>query len=160
MKNDPGFSIRRLVIDLLFCTLVSMAIDNIPSNEIKLLFEDFFHLAQRGKQLEQFEFINGHNVFFGHLWWSVKYEEVYLKAYGSIAEARQEIGNYFELYKYRRRHQSLDRRTPDVVYWATPPKKETAFSIMGISHATYFSRKNGWACSESYGIIRDHGQSG
>jgi putative transposase len=66
------------------------------------------------------------NVFIERLWWSVKYEEVYLKAYGSIAEARRELGNYFELYNYRRRHQSLDKRTSDVVYWATLPKKEAA----------------------------------
>lgn len=66
------------------------------------------------------------NVFIERLWWSVKYEEVYLKAYGSIAEARRELGNYFELYNCRRRHQRLDRRTPDVVYWATLPKKEIA----------------------------------
>jgi len=66
------------------------------------------------------------NVFIERLWWSVKYEEVYLKAYCSIVEARREIGNYFELYNYRRRHQSLDRRTPDVVYWTTLPKKEAA----------------------------------
>jgi len=66
------------------------------------------------------------NVFIERLWWSVKYEEVYLKAYCSIAEARQGIGNYFELYNYRRRHQSLDRRTPNVVYWATLTKKEAA----------------------------------
>ncbi len=66
------------------------------------------------------------NVFIERLWWSVKYEGVYLKAYCSIAEARREIGNYFELYNYRRRHQSLDRRTPDVVYWTTLPKKEAA----------------------------------
>jgi len=66
------------------------------------------------------------NVFIERLWWSVKYEEVYLKAYCSITEAKREIGNYFELYNYRRRHQSLDKRTPDVVYWATLPKKEAA----------------------------------
>jgi len=66
------------------------------------------------------------NVVIERLWWSVKYEEVYLKAYASISEARRELGNYFELYNCRRRHQSLDRRTPDVVYWATLPKKETA----------------------------------
>ena len=65
-------------------------------------------------------------VIIERLWWSVKYEEVYLKAYGSVAEARREIGNYFELYNYRRRHQSLDKRTPDIVYWATLPKKEAA----------------------------------
>jgi len=59
------------------------------------------------------------NVFIERLWRSVKYEEVYLKAYGSMAEARQGLGTYFEFYNGRRRHQSLGRRTPAEVYWAT-----------------------------------------
>ena len=59
------------------------------------------------------------NVFVERLWKSVKYEEVYLKAYGSIAEARKELGNYFEFYNQRRRHQGLDRKTPNEVYRAT-----------------------------------------
>lgn len=62
------------------------------------------------------------NVFIERLWWSVKYQDVYLKAYSSIAEARKGLGEYFEFYN-RRRHQSLDRRTPDDVYWNTLPKK-------------------------------------
>jgi len=62
------------------------------------------------------------NVFVERLWKSVKYEEVYLKAYGSIAEARRELGKYFEFYNQRRRHQGLDRRTPDAVYKATLPE--------------------------------------
>lgn len=59
------------------------------------------------------------NVFIERLWKSVKYEEVYLKAYELMKEARRELGNYFELYNRRRRHQGLGRRTPDAVYWAT-----------------------------------------
>jgi putative transposase len=59
------------------------------------------------------------NVFIERLWRSVKYEEVYLKAYGSMAEARQGLRTYFEFYNDRRRHQSLGRRTPAEVYWAT-----------------------------------------
>ena len=59
------------------------------------------------------------NIFIERLWRSVKYEEVYLKAYGSIGEARRELGVYFEFYNHRRWHQSLDDRTPDEVYWAT-----------------------------------------
>ncbi len=66
------------------------------------------------------------NVFIERLWWSVKYQDVYLKAYGSIAEARQGLGEYFEFYNLRRRHQSLDRRTPDDVYWSTLPNKQVA----------------------------------
>lgn len=66
------------------------------------------------------------NVFVERLWRSVKYEDVYLKAYGSIAEARQGLREYFEFYNRRRRHQSLDRRTPDDVYWSTLPKNQVA----------------------------------
>lgn len=61
------------------------------------------------------------NVFIERLWRSVKYEEVYLKAYGSLTEARQELGAYFKFYNERRRHQGLDGKTPDEVYWGTLP---------------------------------------
>ena len=57
------------------------------------------------------------NVFVERLWRSLKYEEVYLKAYETVAEARSGIGNYFEFYNGERRHQRLvDRQTPDQVY--------------------------------------------
>ena len=56
------------------------------------------------------------NVFVERLWRSLKYEEVYLKAYETVAEARLSIGNYFRFYNGERRHQSLNRRTPDQVY--------------------------------------------
>lgn len=61
------------------------------------------------------------NVFIERLWKSVKYEEVYLKAYSSMAEARRELEGYFELYNRRRHHQGLDNRTPDEVYWSSRP---------------------------------------
>ena len=54
------------------------------------------------------------NAFVERLWRSVKYEDVYLKAYASIAEARHGLREYFEFYNRQRRHQSLDRRTPDI----------------------------------------------
>lgn len=66
------------------------------------------------------------NVFVERLWRSVKYEEVYLKAYESLGEARQGLGDYFEFYNQKRRHQGLDYRTPDEVYWDTLPKEEAA----------------------------------
>ena len=66
------------------------------------------------------------NVFVERLWRSVKYEEVYLKAYESLGEARRGLGDYFEFYNSRRRHQGLDYRTPDEVYWDTLPKEATA----------------------------------
>ena len=56
------------------------------------------------------------NVFVERLWRSVKYEDVYLKAYETVAEARDGIGTYFEFYNHERRHQGLDRRTPEQVY--------------------------------------------
>jgi len=56
------------------------------------------------------------NVFIERLWRSLKYEEVYLKAYETVAQANQGIGNYFDLYNQERPHQSLDRFTPDEVY--------------------------------------------
>ena len=56
------------------------------------------------------------NVFVERLWRSLKYEEVYLKAYNSVTEARQSIAEWIETYNTERRHQSLGRRTPDTVY--------------------------------------------
>ena len=58
------------------------------------------------------------NVFIERLWRSVKYEEVYLKAYNSPREAEQEIGKYFRFYNEERCHQGLDEQTPDQVYLA------------------------------------------
>ena len=66
------------------------------------------------------------NVFVERLWKSVKYEEVYLKAYNSLGEARQELKAYFDFYNCRRRHQGLDGRTPDEVYWTTLPRNPVA----------------------------------
>lgn len=57
------------------------------------------------------------NVFIERVWRSLKYEEVYLKAYDSMAVARLQIGAYFDFYNQKRRHQSLDYRTPDMVYY-------------------------------------------
>lgn len=66
------------------------------------------------------------NVFIERLWRSVKYEDVYLKAYGSLTEARRGLAAYFEFYNQKRRHQGLDDRTPDEVYWSTLPQIEVA----------------------------------
>ncbi len=66
------------------------------------------------------------NVFVERLWRNVKYEEVYLHAYGSIAEANRELGIYFEFYNRTRPHQGLERRTPDAVYFGTQTLKVAA----------------------------------
>jgi putative transposase len=56
------------------------------------------------------------NVFVERLWRSVKYEEVYLKDYQDAWHAASSLGEYFEFYDHRRRHQALDYRTPAEVY--------------------------------------------
>jgi putative transposase len=61
------------------------------------------------------------NVFVERLWRSVKYEEVYLRAYESIGEARKSIGRYLDFYNGRRPHQSLDDATPDQAYFNQSP---------------------------------------
>jgi putative transposase len=65
------------------------------------------------------------NVFVERLWRSVKYEEVYLKAYASVNEARASLGTYFAFYNTRRPHQALDGRTPDQAYF-TPQQLPAA----------------------------------
>ena len=60
------------------------------------------------------------NVFVERLWRSVKYKEVYLRAYASASDARSSIGRYLTFYNTRRPHSSLDRKTPDQAYFNQP----------------------------------------
>jgi len=57
------------------------------------------------------------NVFVERLWRSIKYEEVYLRAYDTVSDARSSIGKYLAFYNGRRPHSSLDRMTPDEAYF-------------------------------------------
>ncbi len=57
------------------------------------------------------------NIFTERLWRSVKYEEVYLKEYATVLEAKENIENYFYFYNYERKHQSLNYRTPAEIYF-------------------------------------------
>jgi putative transposase len=52
------------------------------------------------------------NIFVERLWRSLKYEEVYLRAYDNVAQARHGIAAYFEFYNHQRLHQALGYRTP------------------------------------------------
>ena len=52
------------------------------------------------------------NIFVERLWRSLKYEEVYLNAYASVAEAKAGIGFWLGFYNEERQHQSLGYRTP------------------------------------------------
>src|SRR3984957_4984378 len=66
------------------------------------------------------------NVFVERLWRSVKYEEVYLRAYETVGEARNSIGRYLDFYNGRRPHSSLDGSTPDQAYFNSPPLRTAA----------------------------------
>jgi putative transposase len=66
------------------------------------------------------------NVFVERLWRSVKYEEVYLRAYDSVAQARASLGRYLNFYNSKRPHSSLGARTPDQAYFTPAPQKLAA----------------------------------
>ena len=66
------------------------------------------------------------NVFVERLWRSVKYEEVYLRAYDSVADARASLGRYLVFYNALRPHSSLDARTPDHAYFNHQPQRAAA----------------------------------
>jgi hypothetical protein len=56
------------------------------------------------------------NIFVERLWRSLKYEEVYLNAYATVAEAKAGIGTWLSFYNNERQHQSLGYRTPQQIY--------------------------------------------
>jgi putative transposase len=65
------------------------------------------------------------NVFIERLWRSVKYQDVYIKEYRSTGALRIGLRQWFERYD-RRRHQGIDNRTPNEVYWSTLPGRRNA----------------------------------
>ena len=93
-----------------------------------------FHNSDQGSQFTSYEYISllkkfpeikismdgrgrcFDNIFTERLWRTVKYEEVYLRDYTSYNEANQSLKNYFQLYNYRRLHQSLNYQTPAEIY--------------------------------------------
>ncbi|MBA3810313.1 MAG: IS3 family transposase [Caulobacteraceae bacterium] len=66
------------------------------------------------------------NVFVERLWRSVKYEEVYLRAYDSVGQARASLGRYLAFYNGKRPHSSLGARTPDQAYFNHQPLARAA----------------------------------
>jgi putative transposase len=66
------------------------------------------------------------NVFVERLWRSIKYEEVYLRAYDTVSEARASLSRYVNFYNGRRPHSSLDRQTPDQAYFTRLPQSVAA----------------------------------
>jgi putative transposase len=76
--------------------------ERLQSNQIRISWDG------RGRALD--------NVFVERLWRSVKYEEVYIKDYQTVSEARSNLKQYFSFYNSERYHQSLDYKTPIAVY--------------------------------------------
>jgi putative transposase len=72
------------------------------------------------------------NIFVERLWRSLKYEEVYLRAYESVAEARQGIASYFEFYNNERLHQALGYRAPRQVFEkaCSPPVRRVGKTLV------------------------------
>jgi putative transposase len=66
------------------------------------------------------------NVFVERIWRSVKYEEVYLRAYDSVGDARASLGLYLDFYNSKRPHSSLDAKTPDHAYYDHAPQRAAA----------------------------------
>ncbi len=66
------------------------------------------------------------NVFIERLWKSVKYEDIYLKAYASMAEVKNGLTSYFQFYNEKRWHNSFDKKTPNMVYYDTESQKQVA----------------------------------
>jgi len=66
------------------------------------------------------------NVFVERLWRSLKYEDVYLRAYETVRDAQQGLARYLHFYNQLRPHRALDGRTPDRVYWENRPAQPSA----------------------------------
>jgi len=66
------------------------------------------------------------NVFIERLWKSVKYEDVYLKSYGSMTEVKRDLSLYFKFYNEKRWHQNFDKKTPSMVYFDSLAQKQAA----------------------------------
>jgi putative transposase len=66
------------------------------------------------------------NVFVERLWRTIKYEEIYLRAYDTVSDARASITRYLTFYNGKRPHSSLDRQTPDQAYFNRLPHSAAA----------------------------------
>jgi len=66
------------------------------------------------------------NVFIERLWKSVKYEDIYLKAYASMSEVKKGLNSYFKFYNEKRWHNNFDKKTPAMVYFNTLSQKQAA----------------------------------
>jgi putative transposase len=91
------------------------------------------------------------NLFVERLWRTVKYEEVYLKAYQDGREARAGITNYFRFYNTQRPHQALGYRTPAEAY-ASSPHEAPEGGVIQFSPLPEIPRTAGPALSRAYSL--------
>jgi putative transposase len=66
------------------------------------------------------------NVFGERLWKTIKYEEIYLRTYRTVSEARAGLRRYLAFYNQRRPHKSIGRVPPDVRYYELLPQSAAA----------------------------------
>jgi len=99
------------------------------------LIEKAVNEINRGKYKEVHSMLifKDDNLFIERLWRSVKYEEVYLKAYQDGKEARTGIGNYFRFYNTERPHQALGYLTPAEVFSTTPVETNSAGMVESLT---------------------------
>ena len=71
------------------------------------------------------------NIFVEPLWRTVKYEEVYLREYADMCEAKTCLNRYFDFYNNERPHQSLKNRTPEKVYYGLDEKVNRNYLEVG-----------------------------
>jgi len=76
-------------------------------------------------------------VFIERFWRSLKQEDVYLKAYGTVLEARKNIDAYIDFYNHRRPHQSLGYQTPAEIYFAEKKNADALLKNLMINTVTH-----------------------
>jgi len=79
------------------------------------------------------------NIFIERLWRTVKYEEVYLKSYESVREARNGLARYFQLYNTERLHEALGYRTPQEVYSGATRNDNGQAGLFHLKEAVFLS---------------------
>jgi putative transposase len=79
------------------------------------------------------------NIFIERLWRTVKYEEVYLKSYESVREARNGLARYFQLYNTERLHEALGYRTPQEVYCGASRNDNGQAGLFHLKEAVFLS---------------------
>jgi len=130
----------------------------------------YLEQAKKGAKARPDHSFIDQSVFVERLWRSLKYEEIYLKAYENAAEARQGIAAYFEFYNHQRLHQALAYRTPRQVFDEAPrlPVRRGGKTLARAQHCQhndmqtrtgFFTLKSADRCLEDrvrYSVLQYH----